>query len=157
MIQKAWPTVPGGHSQGIPAARDFSFSLGPCCPLLSTFLLQGSHDELSENEGDLEEKSESEGSDYSPNKKKKKKLKDKKEKKTKRKKKGDDEGDNDDGCLKVSPEARPEDLGLGQDTPAWTAEPPAVTSLPSCQGALSESARPSFPHGWRLGPMGLWV
>uniref|UniRef100_A0A8C4N323 Chromodomain helicase DNA binding protein 5 n=1 Tax=Equus asinus asinus TaxID=83772 RepID=A0A8C4N323_EQUAS len=52
------------------------------------------------NEEDLEEKSESEGSDYSPNKKKKKKLKDKKEKKAKRKKKDDDEDDNDDGCLK---------------------------------------------------------
>uniref|UniRef100_A0A8C4MTK2 Chromodomain helicase DNA binding protein 5 n=1 Tax=Equus asinus asinus TaxID=83772 RepID=A0A8C4MTK2_EQUAS len=53
-------------------------------------------------EEDLEEKSESEGSDYSPNKKKKKKLKDKKEKKAKRKKKDDDEDDNDDGCLKSS-------------------------------------------------------
>ncbi|XP_025768361.1 chromodomain-helicase-DNA-binding protein 5 [Puma concolor] len=60
----------------------------------------GSNDELTENEEDLEEKSESEGSDYSPNKKKKKKLKDKKEKKAKRKRKDDDEDDNDDGCLK---------------------------------------------------------
>lgn len=67
--------------------------------------LQGSHDELSDNEEDLEEKSESEGSDYSPNKKKKKKLKDKKEKKGKRKRKGDDEDANEDGCLKVTPEA----------------------------------------------------
>lgn len=65
-------------------------------------LFQGSNDELSENEEDLEEKSESEGSDYSPNKKKKKKLKDKKEKKAKRKKKDEDEDDNDDGCLKVT-------------------------------------------------------
>lgn len=67
--------------------------------------MQGSHDELSDNEEDLEEKSESEGSDYSPNKKKKKKLKDKKEKKAKRKRKGDDEDANDEGCLKVTPEA----------------------------------------------------
>lgn len=74
-------------------------------PSLSAFLFQGSHDELSENEEDLEEKSESEGSDYSPNKKKKKKLKDKKEKKAKRKKKGDDEDDDDDGRLKVTTEA----------------------------------------------------
>ncbi|OWK08585.1 hypothetical protein Celaphus_00011010 [Cervus elaphus hippelaphus] len=63
---------------------------------------KGSNDELSENEEDLEEKSESEGSDYSPNKKKKKKLKDKKEKKAKRKKKDDEEDDNEDGCLKES-------------------------------------------------------
>lgn len=68
----------------------------------SPFLFQGSNDELSENEEDLEEKSESEGSDYSPNKKKKKKLKDKKEKKAKRKKKDDEEDDNEDGCLKVT-------------------------------------------------------
>ncbi|KAB0394682.1 hypothetical protein E2I00_008476, partial [Balaenoptera physalus] len=62
--------------------------------------IRGSNDELPEDEEDLEEKSDSEGSDYSPNKKKKKKLKDKKEKKAKRKKKDDDEDDNDDGCLK---------------------------------------------------------
>ena len=68
----------------------------------SPFLFQGSNDELSENEEDLEEKSESEGSDYSPNKKKKKKLKDKKEKKAKRKKKEEEEDDNEDGCLKVT-------------------------------------------------------
>uniref|UniRef100_A0A8B9THK3 Chromodomain helicase DNA binding protein 5 n=1 Tax=Anas platyrhynchos TaxID=8839 RepID=A0A8B9THK3_ANAPL len=43
---------------------------------------------------------ESEGSDYSPNKKKKKKLKEKKEKKTKRKKKDEEDDDNDDGGLK---------------------------------------------------------
>ncbi|XP_045714717.1 chromodomain-helicase-DNA-binding protein 5 isoform X2 [Phyllostomus hastatus] len=61
---------------------------------------EGSHDELSDNEEDLDEKSESEGSDYSPNKKRKKKLKDKKEKKAKRKRKGDEEDTNDDGCLK---------------------------------------------------------
>lgn len=67
--------------------------------------MQGSHDELSDNEEDLDEKSESEGSDYSPNKKKKKKLKDKKEKKAKRKRKGDDEDATDEGCLKVTPEA----------------------------------------------------
>uniref|UniRef100_A0A8B9TIP1 Chromodomain helicase DNA binding protein 5 n=1 Tax=Anas platyrhynchos TaxID=8839 RepID=A0A8B9TIP1_ANAPL len=45
---------------------------------------------------------ESEGSDYSPNKKKKKKLKEKKEKKTKRKKKDEEDDDNDDGGLKSS-------------------------------------------------------
>ncbi|XP_028367338.1 chromodomain-helicase-DNA-binding protein 5 isoform X2 [Phyllostomus discolor] len=61
---------------------------------------EGSHDELSDNEEDLDEKSESEGSDYSPNKKRKKKLKDKKEKKAKRKRKGEEEDANDDGCLK---------------------------------------------------------
>ncbi|NXJ06903.1 CHD5 protein, partial [Odontophorus gujanensis] len=55
--------------------------------------------EISDNEEEIEEKSESEGSDYSPNKKKKKKLKEKKEKKTKRKKK-DEEEDDDDGGLK---------------------------------------------------------
>lgn len=71
----------------------------------------------------MEEKSDSEGSDYSPNKKKKKKLKDKKEKKAKRKKKGDDEDDNDDGCLKVTLSAGP---GLRQGTPAQTAPLPAV-------------------------------
>lgn len=43
-------------------------------PSLSPFLFQGSHDELSENEEDLEEKSESEGSDYSPNKKRDQQL-----------------------------------------------------------------------------------
>uniref|UniRef100_A0A8B9I321 Chromodomain helicase DNA binding protein 5 n=1 Tax=Anser brachyrhynchus TaxID=132585 RepID=A0A8B9I321_9AVES len=43
---------------------------------------------------------ESEGSDYSPNKKKKKKLKEKKEKKTKRKKKDEEDDDNEDGGLK---------------------------------------------------------
>lgn len=59
----------------------------------------------------MEEKSDSEGSDYSPNKKKKKKLKDKKEKKAKRKKKGDDEDDNDDGGLKVTTEALLEGQG----------------------------------------------
>uniref|UniRef100_A0A8C8BL26 Chromodomain helicase DNA binding protein 5 n=1 Tax=Otus sunia TaxID=257818 RepID=A0A8C8BL26_9STRI len=52
------------------------------------------------NEEEIEEKSESEGSDYSPNKKKKKKLKDKKEKKPKRKKKDEEEDDNEDGGLK---------------------------------------------------------
>lgn len=67
-----------------------------CC-----FLFQGSNDEMSDNEEEIEEKSESEGSDYSPNKKKKKKLKDKKEKKPKRKKKDDEEDDNEDGGLKV--------------------------------------------------------
>uniref|UniRef100_A0A663M0F7 Chromodomain helicase DNA binding protein 5 n=1 Tax=Athene cunicularia TaxID=194338 RepID=A0A663M0F7_ATHCN len=55
---------------------------------------------MSDNEEEIEEKSESEGSDYSPNKKKKKKLKDKKEKKTKRKKKDEEEDDNEDGGLK---------------------------------------------------------
>uniref|UniRef100_A0A674GAE3 Chromodomain helicase DNA binding protein 5 n=1 Tax=Taeniopygia guttata TaxID=59729 RepID=A0A674GAE3_TAEGU len=55
---------------------------------------------MSENEEEIEEKSESEGSDYSPNKKKKKKLKDKKEKKPKRKKKDEEEDDNEDGSLK---------------------------------------------------------
>ncbi|XP_025062166.1 chromodomain-helicase-DNA-binding protein 5 isoform X1 [Alligator sinensis] len=55
---------------------------------------------MSENEEDMEDKSESEGSDYSPNKKKKKKLKEKKEKKAKRKKKDDEEEDNEDGGLK---------------------------------------------------------
>uniref|UniRef100_A0A8D2J3Y3 Chromodomain helicase DNA binding protein 5 n=1 Tax=Varanus komodoensis TaxID=61221 RepID=A0A8D2J3Y3_VARKO len=45
-------------------------------------------------------KSESEGSDYSPNKKKKKKLKEKKEKKAKRKKKDEEAVENDDGGLK---------------------------------------------------------
>uniref|UniRef100_A0A8C6JTE1 DNA helicase n=1 Tax=Melopsittacus undulatus TaxID=13146 RepID=A0A8C6JTE1_MELUD len=59
----------------------------------------GSNDEMSDNEEEIEEKSESEGSDYSPNKKKKKKLKDKKEKKPKRKKK-DEEEDDEDGSLK---------------------------------------------------------
>ena len=91
----------------------------------SPFLFQGSNDELSENEEDLEEKSESEGSDYSPNKKKKKKLKDKKEKKAKRKKKEEEEDDNEDGCLKVT--LRP---GWG-----WGALrrglSPAASSLPS--------------------------
>uniref|UniRef100_A0A8C6JTP4 DNA helicase n=1 Tax=Melopsittacus undulatus TaxID=13146 RepID=A0A8C6JTP4_MELUD len=57
---------------------------------------------MSDNEEEIEEKSESEGSDYSPNKKKKKKLKDKKEKKPKRKKK-DEEEDDEDGSLKVLP------------------------------------------------------
>ncbi|KFP09972.1 Chromodomain-helicase-DNA-binding protein 5, partial [Egretta garzetta] len=56
--------------------------------------------EMSDNEEEIEEKSESEGSDYSPNKKKKKKLKDKKEKKPKRKKKDEEEDDNEDGGLK---------------------------------------------------------
>ncbi|KFQ70450.1 Chromodomain-helicase-DNA-binding protein 5, partial [Phaethon lepturus] len=56
--------------------------------------------ETSDNEEEIEEKSESEGSDYSPNKKKKKKLKDKKEKKPKRKKKDEEEDDNEDGGLK---------------------------------------------------------
>ncbi|NXL83378.1 CHD5 protein, partial [Alectura lathami] len=56
--------------------------------------------EISDNEEEVEEKSESEGSDYSPNKKKKKKLKEKKEKKTKRKKKDEEEVDNEDGGLK---------------------------------------------------------
>uniref|UniRef100_A0A8C3QI82 Chromodomain helicase DNA binding protein 5 n=1 Tax=Cyanoderma ruficeps TaxID=181631 RepID=A0A8C3QI82_9PASS len=55
---------------------------------------------MSENEDEIEEKSESEGSDYSPNKKKKKKLKEKKEKKPKRKKKDEEEDDNEDGSLK---------------------------------------------------------
>uniref|UniRef100_A0A8C4V124 Chromodomain helicase DNA binding protein 5 n=1 Tax=Falco tinnunculus TaxID=100819 RepID=A0A8C4V124_FALTI len=55
---------------------------------------------MSDNEEEIEEKSESEGSDYSPNKKKKKKLKDKKEKKPKRKKKDEEEDDNEDGVLK---------------------------------------------------------
>lgn len=78
------------------------YSLGTSDALTVPLLFQGSNDELSENEDDLEEKSESEGSDYSPNKKNKKKLKDKKEKKAKRKKKDEDEDDNDDGCLKVT-------------------------------------------------------
>ncbi|KFU95427.1 Chromodomain-helicase-DNA-binding protein 5, partial [Chaetura pelagica] len=56
--------------------------------------------EMSDNDEEIEEKSESEGSDYSPNKKKKKKLKDKKEKKPKRKKKDEEEDDNEDGGLK---------------------------------------------------------
>uniref|UniRef100_A0A8B9MJB1 Chromodomain helicase DNA binding protein 5 n=1 Tax=Accipiter nisus TaxID=211598 RepID=A0A8B9MJB1_9AVES len=55
---------------------------------------------MSDNDEEIEEKSESEGSDYSPNKKKKKKLKDKKEKKPKRKKKDEEEDDNEDGGLK---------------------------------------------------------
>uniref|UniRef100_A0A8B9PV72 Chromodomain helicase DNA binding protein 5 n=1 Tax=Apteryx owenii TaxID=8824 RepID=A0A8B9PV72_APTOW len=58
------------------------------------------NDEISDNEEEIEEKSESEGSDYSPNKKKKKKLKEKKEKKPKRKKKDEEEDDNEDGGLK---------------------------------------------------------
>lgn len=94
--------------------------MGPLLPSPPPFLFQGSNDELTENEEDLEEKSESEGSDYSPNKKKKKKLKDKKEKKAKRKRKDDDEDDNDDGCLKVTPGARLQGPGLHQDPPAWT-------------------------------------
>uniref|UniRef100_A0A8B9MME8 Chromodomain helicase DNA binding protein 5 n=1 Tax=Accipiter nisus TaxID=211598 RepID=A0A8B9MME8_9AVES len=57
---------------------------------------------MSDNDEEIEEKSESEGSDYSPNKKKKKKLKDKKEKKPKRKKKDEEEDDNEDGGLKSS-------------------------------------------------------
>uniref|UniRef100_A0A8C3JTI3 Chromodomain helicase DNA binding protein 5 n=1 Tax=Calidris pygmaea TaxID=425635 RepID=A0A8C3JTI3_9CHAR len=57
---------------------------------------------MTDNEEEIEEKSESEGSDYSPNKKKKKKLKDKKEKKPKRKKKDEEEDDNEDGGLKSS-------------------------------------------------------
>ncbi|XP_067328902.1 chromodomain-helicase-DNA-binding protein 5 isoform X2 [Anolis sagrei] len=66
---------------------------------------EGSFDlEIPENEEELvlREKSESEGSDYSPNKKKKKKLKEKKEKKAKRKKKAEEEeeDDNEDGGLK---------------------------------------------------------
>ncbi|XP_074883200.1 chromodomain-helicase-DNA-binding protein 5 isoform X5 [Buteo buteo] len=61
---------------------------------------EGSNDEMSDNDEGIEEKSESEGSDYSPNKKKKKKLKDKKEKKPKRKKKDEEEDDNEDGVLK---------------------------------------------------------
>lgn len=100
-------------------------------PSPSLFLFQGSNDELTENEEDLEEKSESEGSDYSPNKKKKKKLKDKKEKKAKRKRKDDDEDDNDDGCLKVTPRARPQGPGLRQDTPAWTGRDFKAVVLPS--------------------------
>jgi chromodomain-helicase-DNA-binding protein 5 len=87
-------------------------------PSLSPLFFQGSNDELSENEDDLEEKSESEGSDYSPNKKKKKKLKDKKEKKAKRKKKDEDEDDNDDGCLKVT--TRPDCRSLSSDKPHTT-------------------------------------
>lgn len=106
----------------------------------STFLFQGSNDELSENEEDLEEKSDSEGSDYSPNKKKKKKLKDKKEKKAKRKKKDDDEDDNDDGCLKVT-------LMPGWGILLGRAEPPAVSSLPSDRGApVGKGPEHPFPR-----------
>lgn len=112
----------------------------------STFLFQGSNDELSENEEDLEEKSDSEGSDYSPNKKKKKKLKDKKEKKAKRKKKDDDEDDNDDGCLKVT-------LTPGWGTLLGRAEPPAVSSLP-CRSPCGQRTRASFPT---KGRRGRWV
>lgn len=79
---------------------------GCLAPSPLPFLFQGSNDELSDNEEDLEEKSESEGSDYSPTKKKKKKLKEKKEKKAKRKKRDEDEDDNDDGGLKVIGGAR---------------------------------------------------
>ena len=94
--------MPGARSKGRPSAQLPSSPRAPGA-LTAPLVFQGSHDELSENEEDLDEKSESEGSDYSPNKKRKKKLKDKKEKKAKRKRKGDDEDANDDGCLKVSP------------------------------------------------------
>ncbi|KAG8568678.1 hypothetical protein GDO81_014106 [Engystomops pustulosus] len=61
----------------------------------------GSDEELSENEDEIEmEKSESDGSDYAPNKKKKKKIKEKKEKKSKRKKKDGEDEDNEEGCVK---------------------------------------------------------
>ncbi|XP_018083448.2 chromodomain-helicase-DNA-binding protein 5 isoform X3 [Xenopus laevis] len=61
---------------------------------------EGSDEDVSENQDELEEKSESEGSDYAPNKKKKKKLKEKKEKKAKRKKKDDDDDENEEGGIK---------------------------------------------------------
>lgn len=117
-------------------------------------VLQGSHDELSENEEDLEGKSESEGSDYSPNKKKKKKLKDKREKKAKRKRKGDDEDANDDGCLKVSPGPAGGTRLAGHT--CWWAEPPAAAALPSCPGAPGQG-RSIGSHGWQLGRTDLWV
>lgn len=79
----------------------------PCLP-------QGSNDELS-NEEDLEGRSESEGSNYSPTKKKKKKLKEKKEKKAKRKKRDEDEEDIGDGGLKVTAGAGPS----GRTEAAW--------------------------------------
>lgn len=85
-----------GVSTCVPVAEGGQVVLLLHCPLL----LQGSNDEISDNDEEIEEKSESEGSDYSPNKKKKKKLKEKKEKKTKRKKK-DEEEEEDDGGLKV--------------------------------------------------------
>ncbi|XP_069466378.1 chromodomain-helicase-DNA-binding protein 5 isoform X1 [Ambystoma mexicanum] len=58
---------------------------------------EGSDEELSEYEDDLEEVSDSEGSDYAPNKRKKKKHKEKKEKKSKRKKKDEDDNNEDAG------------------------------------------------------------
>lgn len=130
--------------------------MGPLLPSPPPFLFQGSNDELTENEEDLEEKSESEGSDYSPNKKKKKKLKDKKEKKAKRKRKDDDEDDNDDGCLKVTPGARLQGPGLHQDPPAWTGRGFKAVLLPS--GACAKRARASSPllrPSWLSG--GGWV
>ncbi|CAJ0967769.1 unnamed protein product, partial [Ranitomeya imitator] len=61
----------------------------------------GSDEELSENEEEVGmEKSESDGSDYAPNKKKKKKMKEKKEKKSKRKKKDEEDEDNEETCIK---------------------------------------------------------
>lgn len=102
---KAAGNSPGGGPRGSCLSRGtWPGSWIPAGPLSLTvsLLFQGSNDELSENEEDLEEKSESEGSDYSPNKKKKKKVRDKKEKKAKRKRKEDEEEENDDGCLKVS-------------------------------------------------------
>ncbi|KAG8434244.1 hypothetical protein GDO86_012570 [Hymenochirus boettgeri] len=62
--------------------------------------LYGSDEDVSENEHKMEEKTESEGSDYAPNKKKKKKLKEKKEKKAKRKKKDNEHDDNEEGAVK---------------------------------------------------------
>lgn len=120
--------------------------------ITSPFLFQGSNDELTENEEDLEEKSESEGSDYSPNKKKKKKLKDKKEKKAKRKRKDDDEDDNDDGCLKVIPRARLQGPGLRQGTraPGWA----WLQGGSSASGPCSKRARASLLPGWLWGADG---
>uniref|UniRef100_A0A8D0BGU7 Chromodomain helicase DNA binding protein 5 n=1 Tax=Salvator merianae TaxID=96440 RepID=A0A8D0BGU7_SALMN len=80
--------------------------------------------EISENEDDFGEKSESEGSNYSPNKKKKKKLKEKKEKRAKRKKKeeeGDEEDDNEDGEPKTSAQLM-EEWGLDDVDYAFSEE-----------------------------------
>uniref|UniRef100_A0A8D0BJY0 Chromodomain helicase DNA binding protein 5 n=1 Tax=Salvator merianae TaxID=96440 RepID=A0A8D0BJY0_SALMN len=75
-------------------------------------------------EDDFGEKSESEGSNYSPNKKKKKKLKEKKEKRAKRKKKeeeGDEEDDNEDGEPKTSAQLM-EEWGLDDVDYAFSEE-----------------------------------
>uniref|UniRef100_A0A8D0BT93 Chromodomain helicase DNA binding protein 5 n=1 Tax=Salvator merianae TaxID=96440 RepID=A0A8D0BT93_SALMN len=81
--------------------------------------------EISENEDDFGEKSESEGSNYSPNKKKKKKLKEKKEKRAKRKKKeeeGDEEDDNEDGAEPKTSAQLMEEWGLDDVDYAFSEE-----------------------------------